>query len=392
MPHAVYVWQREWGDPVRRAVAERASQFDAVVALAAEIGWKDGRMETVDVAWNADALHAVGAPVGLALRIGPCSKVLMRDPSSLSAIVHHAQRIVGSANQQGIALAELQLDFDCATSRLDGYADWVRAVSAAIAPVPLTITVLPTWMESGRFGPLVRETAGFVLQVHSVDKARMEDATPSLCDERLARRWIEQAARFGVPFRVALPTYGYLAVLDDRGSLRALVAESPVVPAAVATRVRHVHADPDAMAMLVRDLGTSRPALLRGVIWYRLPVDGDQLNWSWPTLQRVARGERPQPALRVSPERDGRGLVELEARNDGDADAALPGAVIVRWTGAAGLLAVDALRGMQAERGVCTVTFRLADDAGSPSLRPGERRKLGWLRLEHDMEVAIDVQ
>ncbi|MEY4847247.1 MAG: hypothetical protein RLZZ36_360, partial [Pseudomonadota bacterium] len=74
------------------------------------------------------------------------------------------------------------------------------------------------------------------------------------------------------------------------------------------------------------------------------------------------------------------------------ADAALPGAVIVRWTGEAGLLAADALRGMQAERGASTVTFRLAGDAGSPRLRPGERRKLGWLRLERDMEVAIDVQ
>ena len=392
MPQSVYVWQREWNEPVRRAVAERVSQLGAVVALATEIGWTNGRLETVDVAWHADSLRAAGVPIGLALRVGPCSKTLMRDPASLAAVVSHAQRIVRSANQQGIALAELQLDFDCATSRLDGYAEWVRAVAAAVAPVPVTITVLPTWMESGRFGALVRETAGFVLQVHSVDKARMEDANPSLCDERLARRWIEQAARFGVPFRVALPTYGYLAVLDDRGSLRALVAESPVVPAESASRVRHVHADPDAMAMLVLELCLSRPALLRGVIWYRLPVEGDQLNWSWPTLQRVARGERPQPALRVSPERDGNGLVEVEARNDGDADAALPGAVIVRWTGDAGLLAADALRGMQAERGASTVTFRLAGDAGSPCLRPGERRKLGWLRLERDMEVAIDVQ
>ncbi|MFM7809947.1 MAG: DUF3142 domain-containing protein, partial [Planctomycetota bacterium] len=236
MSQSVYVWQRAWNAEVREAVSRRASLFAGVVALDTEIGWKDGRSEHVEVAWDAESLRAAGVPVGLALRVGPCGKATMRDPATVAMLVEHAGRVVGMARQRGIEPAELQVDFDCATSRLDDYAAWIRAIASAVKPLPVTITVLPTWMGSSSFGPLVRASAGFVLQVHSVDKARMEDERPSLCDDIQARRWIEDAARFGVPFQVALPSYGYLAVLDERGALSGLVAESPVELQADAAR------------------------------------------------------------------------------------------------------------------------------------------------------------
>jgi len=392
VPQSIYVWQRAWTGAVREAVVERASHAAGVVALAVEIAWKKGRMEVAEVAWDADSLRDACAPVGLALRIGPCDQAAMRDPGTMGALVSHARRIVELADHRGLELSELQIDFDSATSRLGDYAAWVREIAAAVRPVPVTITVLPSWMGSGAFGPLVRETAGFVLQVHSVDKARMEDDDPSLCDAERARAWIEQAAHFGVPFQVALPTYGYVALFDERGSLRGLVAEAQVAVPTAAAKAREVRSDPVAMAALMRELADSRPALMRGVIWYRLPVDGDRLNWSWPTLQRVARGETPEPRLHVQPARDGSGLIEVEARNEGDGDAEMPGAITVRWMEPARLVAADGVMGMEAERGPAAVTFRSSADAVLERLRPGERRRLGWLRLERDMEVAIDVQ
>jgi hypothetical protein len=392
VPQSIYVWQRAWTDSVREAVVKRAPETAGVVALAAEIAWKKGRMEAAEVGWDAEALRDSCVPVGLALRIGPCDAATMRDPGTVRALVLHARRIVELAEHRGLDLSELQIDFDSATSRLGDYAAWVREIATAVRPVPVTITTLPSWMGSDAFGPLVRETAGFVLQVHSVDKARMEDHDPSLCDAERARAWIEQAARFGVPFQVALPTYGYVALFDDRGSLRGLVAEAQVAVPTAAAKAREVRSDPVAMATLVRELRDSRPALMRGVIWYRLPVDGDRMNWSWPTLQRVARGEIPEPRLEFQPARDGSGLIEVEARNDGDGDARMPGAITVRWKGPGRLVAADGVMGMETERGQAAVTFRSSADAALGRLRPGERRRLGWLRLERDMEVAIDVQ
>lgn len=390
LPQSVYVWQRAWGAPVRTAVVERASAFAGVVVLATELAWTADGLEHAVAAWDADALRAANTPIGLALRIGPCSRERMRRSTTVEALVEHARRVVCEAESRGVEPSELQIDFDCATAALPDYAAWVRAIKRAVSPLPVTITVLPTWMRSDAFGPLVRETAGFVLQVHSVDKARMEDPEPSLCDDRRARNWIEDAAQFGVPFQVALPSYGYLAVFDDRGALSGLVAESPVSLKPDAARVREVRAEPAAMAMLMRDLEASRPATMCGVIWYRLPVDGDRLNWAWPTMQSVMRGMVPEPSLQLVAQRDGQGLVEVQAMNAGDAESTLPAEVAVRWHEPSRLLAADGLTGMEADRSTDAVIFRRVSGATGGRLRPGERRSLGWLRLERDMEVGID--
>jgi hypothetical protein len=63
-----------------------------------------------------------------------------------------------AANQ--IVPRELQIDFDCAESKLDGYQVWVEAIKYKISPVPVTITALPSWLnpnsEVGRDGALRR--------------------------------------------------------------------------------------------------------------------------------------------------------------------------------------------------------------------------------------------
>ena len=41
LPHDVYVWQRAWNEPVREAVVRHATNFQTLVALGAEVTWKD---------------------------------------------------------------------------------------------------------------------------------------------------------------------------------------------------------------------------------------------------------------------------------------------------------------------------------------------------------------
>ena len=393
MQQSAYVWQRSWSDPVQRAMRERAPAFDAgIVALGAEIAWKDGVLQHVQVPLG-HALLAGDAPTnGIALRIGPCPKELLRDDATIASILQVAREMLASARAGGWEPSELQLDFDSATSRLDDYRRWVEAIAAEVKPVPVTLTVLPTWMSSPAFGPLVRASAGFVLQVHSVEKAALESDAPSLCDAASAVSWTERAAHFGVPFRVALPTYGYLAMLDDDGKLRGLVAEtgSPLLTAG--GRARLVSAEPRAMADLVAHWSRSRPEGMQGIIWYRLPVDGDRLNWAWPTLSRVMAGEAPaaQLAVRAVPIDDA--VIELVAENSGDLDAAAPAILEVSWTGGATVVGADGLAGMEWRRqdggGV-----RFERASAEPALRVAPRgsRVLGWVRLSSTAEVKVDV-
>lgn len=394
MSQSIYVWQRAWGDSVRRAVGDHAAAADGgLIALAAEVAWKDGAPSTAVVRLDHATLAASKTPVGLALRIGPCPPKLLRDPDTLAMLSSLARDTLASARAGGLEPHELQIDFDSATARLDDYRRWIETIAAEVKPMPVTITVLPSWMSSSAFGPLVAASAGFVLQVHSVEKARIEADAPTLCDSASAVRWTEQASRYGVPFLVALPTYGYLAVLGEDGALQGLIAEQGGAMPGPGARVREVSADPTAMAQLVRQWSGSRPQAMRGIVWYRLPVDGDSLNWSWPTLARVMRAEEPRGRIALQVVEAGPQLFDVVACNEGDADAPLPARVRVEWGDAARLLGADALAGVACARSAGSHAGFVRTASGQASrLRPGERRTLGWLRLDTHTEVTVHVE
>jgi hypothetical protein len=402
LPQSVYLWQRSWTPAVRDAVFQTGQGSDGVVVLAAEVAWRDSRPVIVTPGLDYRALAQTGRPVGLAVRIGPFDGPFAEDDERARMLGDLAARVVGEARAAGCEPGEVQIDFDCATSKLAGYRAWVRAIAAAVggvggvAPTPVTITVLPAWLKSAEFEPLVRAAAGFVLQVHALDRPRLGDRSPTLCDTDAARRWVERAARAGVPFRVALPTYGYLVVYGRDGRLAGLVAEGDMPELAEGSTVRELRADAGAMAQLVRTWMADRPELMKGLIWYRMPVAGDRLNWSWVTLASVMRGVAPLARVGVRVREPEPGLVEVVAVNEGEADGALPASITASWSGAEPW-ALDALGGMEAaegrgkNEGERSVAFGAPVGAIVPRIGPGEERVVGWIRFTQHVEVRIDV-
>jgi hypothetical protein len=311
--HEVYVWQRAWTQPVRDAVAQRATNFAELVPLRAEISWTDGKLQLTRVAVDYRTLASVQRPVGLALRIGPypgpftpipnrssghesapsekpgvdqsrlTSAATGSDGASVTAyLCDVAASLVAEARTNGVPLAELQLDFDCATSKLDGYRVWLEAVQRRVAPLPVTITALPSWLRSSAFARLAHAAPNYVLQVHSVERPASFDAPFTLCDPADARSAVERAGRLGMPFRVALPTYGYVLAFATNGQFLGLSAEGPRRNWPAGARLREVSSNPIELAALLQGWTADRPAAMRGVIWYRLPVIVDNFNWRWP--------------------------------------------------------------------------------------------------------------
>ena len=80
--------------------------------------------------------------------------------------------------------------------------------------------------------------------------------------------------------------YGYLIAFDAQGKFIGLSAEGPAAAWPEDVRTREVRAEPAAMVELVREWTARRPEAMLGVIWYRLPVEGERLNWPWRTLAR----------------------------------------------------------------------------------------------------------
>jgi len=379
-----YVWQRDWNPSVRDAVLRRAPRFDAITVLAAEMTWRGERFETAHAQVEVSLLRRTGRPAGIALRIGPYPGPFDSE-QAMAAVNACAKRLVEGYTAAGITPSELQIDFDCAESRLDGYRVWVEEIRRAAAGVPVIITALPSWLDQPAFRRLVSAADGVVLQVHSLRRPGGIDEPFTLCDPRAAQRAVARAGRMGRPFRVALPTYGYELAFSPEGRFIGLFAEK-ARPFPPGTRFREVRADAAAMAELVRSWSRRRPASMTGIIWYRLPVEQDTLNWRWITLERVMRGETPVPHLRASTAQTPPGLVEVDLFNDGSADAA--GDVTVDVAVAGGrCVAGDGMNGFVLRHDDAgRIVFQRDPDA-SPAIPAGGRLKAGWLRFADAVEV-----
>jgi len=385
----VYVWQRAWNPPVRDAVAQHAAAFQGLVVLGAEVTWQHGQPQVVRVTPDYAALKAAGMPAGLALRIGPFAGPFATNDPPAVFLGGLAAALVAETRANGLAVRELQLDFDCASARLEGYRTWVTAIRQRIAPVPLTITALPDWLKQPAFGPLVAATEGYVLQVHSLAAPASADAPFTLCDPAAALRAVERAGEFNVPFRVALPTYGYLLAFDHAGKFVGLSAEGPIRSWPTDAQLREVRTDPLAMAQLVRTWTTNHPAAMRGVIWYRLPVAGDALNLHWPTVAAMMAGRSPREQEQAEARRTEPGLVEISLVNDGELDLTPPVRVAIRWADAR-LTAGDGVGGFElADDGPNTARLQLSRPGYR--LAAGEKQIIGWLRLSEDREVHCEI-
>ena len=387
----VYVWQRQAGPEVAEALRAFQPQIDGCCVLAGEVSWSAGRMRVVRPALDFAPLVALRKPVGLALRIGAFAGPFASDDATARALGDLAAELIARAVAAGLAVAELQVDFDAAESKLGGYRAWLTALRARTGRTPLVFTALPAWLRSGEFRALARAADGFVLQVHSLEKPVSPDGAFALCDPVRALEWARQAGAAGVPFRVALPTYGYVLAFDAAGKFLALAAEGPRASWPKGTLIRVVRADAIAMARLAQTLGANPPPGCTGVIWFRLPVASDRINWDAITLAVVLRGELPAKRLKAEVTWPEPGLAEIALANDGETTEPLPRAVDLHWPAEARVLAADGLAGffLETRGGAAQGIVRAAEVPADAFLAPGRKTKVAWLRFAH--EVSLDV-
>jgi len=398
LPREVYVWQRSW-DPGPGSVQESLSMAPfipgRVVVLGAEISFDSDPPDTAYIDVDYDFLQRSGIPVGIALRIGPYSGPFNTDDETATLIANLADILVTQAASTGVDITELQIDFDCAESKLGGYITWLRAIRNRIDPVPVTITVLPSWMNSQAFGRVIEASDGFVLQLHSLERPGGVDDDFTLCDTSRARFWIEWASRKAgdLKFRVALPTYGYTVMFNAAGEFIGLSAEGPRMEIVPDTQYREVGSDADELADLVGELYADHPENLEGIIWFRMPVAGDTLNWPWETLTAVSEARHPESELRLSTEKQELGLYDIYLVNDGEIDESTDVNVAINWTGSV-IIAYDTFRGFSVnitdttEIHITTPPVSGLSEPRPRLIRPGEKWLIAWLRF--DGETGIE--
>jgi len=389
-----YVWQRQFTPAVYASASSMGEKVDGFAVLAAEIRWSGKEPVLFKSPVSYAQLAAAGRPVAAVLRVGPYAGIFARDDFAASYLVQTATAIVTTARGQGVTLSELQVDFDCASSKLAGYAEWVKVLRAAVAPTKLVFTALPDWLARQDFSSLAHAADGYVLQVHSVEKPAGIEADFKLCDPKRSWEWIARATQMGVPFRVALPTYGYRLAFDESGNFFGLAAEgvSPSWPKG--TRVRYVRADVDAMVALAAKISAARLANCTGIIWFRLPVAGDELNWDLLTFRAVLGGRIPASHLAIESKWTSPGLVEISVVNTGERTETLPAKIVTRWGKGEPPQTLDGLGGYLATFDSSrrdSITLTPGPAVNENGVAPGRARKIGWLHFNHETTLFSEI-
>ena len=375
MPQFAYVWQREWTDAVRAAVSEHAGDFAGMAVLGAQLSWENGVQKTVRPPVDWRAFDKSGRAVAAVIRL---EKPVPADPAE--AVLLEARRLIVEAQTAGLTLSEVQVDYDAPQKKLAAYTPWLRKVERSLEPLPVRITTLASWLGEPEFLTLIAAGDGYILQVHSFDPPA-PGQRPAVCDVQKARARVEQAAKLGMPFAVALPTYRTTAGYDAAGKIVGVATDSgpPQWPPGT---VRQEFPAPAAdIAALVAEWMQRRPAALTGIYWYRLPVATDARNWRWPALAAVMSGRAPLSRLEVKT--TGISPLDVILTNTGDQDEWLPQAVTLTWSGPAPA-AGDAVAGwtLTAEEG--RAVFSLPPQPAARLLPAGKTTALGWLRFHEN--------
>jgi len=366
LPHDAYIWQRAWTPRVIAAAERSADLVRTWRVLLAEAD-STGRWIKVAIPW--EALQATGRPVVAVVRIdGRLDETRMPDL---------LDRITATLDATPSTLAGVEIDFDCPTSKLVRYAGFLAALRTRLpTTLRLSITALPTWMNSASLERLAAPLDELVLQVHAVD-----DPHRGLFDPQQAERWINDfARRIARPIRVALPAYDVRVTWGRNGALAAVEGETPLLMGS--TPGETLRAAPEAVLALLHRLQRTAPDTLAGIVWFRLPTDADRRAWSLDTWRAVVTDRLPPTRLSASlVPADQPDLWTVVLANDGSVDAALPQRV--RLDPACEM--ADGANGFRLVSG-----SPLALEAGNGRLRPHTKRAIGWARCTQP-ERQLDV-
>lgn len=379
LPAEVYVWQRKWGSVVGDAIAENRKWVNTYHLLAAEMQLDQGRLQTTRIAVDKAALS--GLRPGLVIRIFPSAARTGWDDAAIQTVADLAKNLIEEWPPGQVA--ELQLDYDCPESKLADYRSLLRSVKAAVAPVHVTCTALPSWQKQAEFAALAAEVPGYVLQVHALHLPKAPNKLVTLVDLDETHAAVKAAVKLGVPFRVAMPSYSCVVEFGDDGKVKEVYSED--VPSSLAIQSSHfavLDADAFGMSELVATWQKQAPALLQSVIWYRLPVVGDRLNWNSEVLAKVAQGTPLHRGWKGSVQQAEGGYWEVVIEQAGEAPDDLPAQIWVSWKGASAE-AADGLRAYHVrDSGPGFMRLQLSGASRIPRQAPGARWVIAWLRAQ----------
>src|SRR5262249_50491524 len=127
----------------------------------------------------------------------------------------------------------LQIDIDVPTRLLSRYERMLRALRKQLPPgVPLSITGLPTWMQSSELRATLAAVDFWVPQFYGAEIPLRADLSIPISAPAEVERFVNQARELNKPFYAGLAAYNYALLYSAAGALVALRGD--LDPAAIA--------------------------------------------------------------------------------------------------------------------------------------------------------------
>lgn len=277
-----------------------------------------------------------------------------------SSISNAIAEQVAEAEQAGVAVLGIQLDFDVPTGSLERYSEFLRLVRGRFSRYRLSITTLGDWIGRPHYNKLVEQVDFHVPQLYGFQVPHRLDRINSISDPASIRSYLKQLADSPKTYWVGLRTYGYCLVYDEHGvlvSLRTDLALSRLVrmpELRLVSTTEDLHGSAERLATfevlvdtylgkasvrrgwhlvvdeptpeslrrcleVVRREGRGR---LAGIMLFRYPQPNEELVLSLPEIEAVLAGRQLEsvPQLQIHQIAD---WVELELQNGSERASSL---------------------------------------------------------------------
>jgi len=316
--NSVYIWQRSWRPEIQSSIkaVESSDQFKV---LAGDLKVENKRIVFSRVAVNWAYLSGKKVVADIRMRTDLSKFFKAKDQMQAAQyLAKNVSEIISEAKKSGADIKGIELDYDCPTSKLADFERFLSSFRQEMKDLTLSITALPTWMDSPDFRSLISCVDHYVLQIHSFELPKNKNAPQYIFPKDRASEYFDRAVSLAKPFYVSLPTYGYEVAFSKDDEFIGLRAEGGVQYFADGIKKKMAFANPKDIVDFLHRIDSSKAESFLGVCWFRLPVASDRFNWGIKTFQRVLKKEVPQGHLSVEVVKKDGGVKEVFLVNDGE--------------------------------------------------------------------------
>jgi hypothetical protein len=233
VPIAFWCWRNQTPAPEDVRAAVEKTKARTIFLRAGQIDSSDGKLARIRSVSGPLPKEAELHLVYNATRSLLGQLEVVDENSLAAAIASSFEEDSTRAAAENARVAGLQIDIDVPTRLLGRYEKTLKALRTRLKPgVQLSITGLPTWMQSKELKPTLTQVDFWIPQFYGAEIPRRVDQSIPISSPQDVERFVNRARELNKPFYAGLAAYSYALLYDKSGAL--ITLRGDMDPAAIA--------------------------------------------------------------------------------------------------------------------------------------------------------------